>query len=230
MPSRRCPHCRLASSYHMGGEKKMFDRKLNLLIRLDECRDEDCGQSVAVVFHAGTNEEVEVFPALDEKPDELLPADVATAFRQALRSLNEGIWDGCVLMCRRALEEATWELGARLPESDQQAYKKKVLYLRIKYLANQHMITPDLGEWAHEGRMAGKLGAHGGEQKKWNTERDAAEIMGFANWFFRYVFILPKQLAERRKQAATLPDEPKEQSEQTAADDQETPARAPGEQ
>jgi len=144
-----------------------------------------------VVFDGSTGEIVETFPQLESEPDELFPEGVKIAFRQALRSLNEKIWDGCVLMCRRALEEAMVDLGA----------KGKVLYDKIEDLANQNKITPDLRDWAHEGRLAGKLGAHGTEEeeKRWNDETDAKEIIEFCKWFFRYIYILPKQLEQRRQ-------------------------------
>lgn len=235
MPSRRCPHCKAISTYdqveaHLGSGNI---GPLNLVssgqrIRLDRCRNEDCRGGVAVVFDS-EGKELEIFPALDEEPDELLPEAVRTAFRQALRSLNEGIWDGCVLMCRRALDEATAVLAAEVGEADRKGYANKVLYDRIEYLAANHIITRELGEWAHEGRLAGKLGAHGREQQKWNTERDATEIVEFAKWFFRYLFVLPKQLAERREQAKQKPDEPTP-PERTGEADQETPEPAPGAQ
>jgi hypothetical protein len=154
---------------------------------------------VAVVFVGGTEEEVDVYPALDEEPDGLLPEGVSKAFGQALKSLNEGIWDGCVLMCRRALQEAMGELEAT----------GGTLYAQIESLANASRITPDLKEWAHEGRLAGNLGAHGDEEeKKWNDESDAQEIVEFSKWFFRYIYVLPKQLAERRERLTAEPTPP----------------------
>ncbi|MEX0799944.1 MAG: DUF4145 domain-containing protein [Dehalococcoidia bacterium] len=177
----------------MGDENRLFNRRVGTHIRFDTCRNEECQASIAVVFsREGT--EVDTFPSLETEPDELLPDDVRTAFRQALQSLNERIWDGCVLMCRRALEEATTDLGG----------KGKVLYEKIEYLAKKNLITPDLQQWAHETRLAGKLGAHGAEaaEKKWNDESDAEEIVEFCRWFFRYVYVLPKQLAQRRERLA----------------------------
>ena len=200
MPSRRCPHCRVASSYQVGGENKLFDQEKGLLIRFDQCRDEDCQENVAVVFDRETHEVVEVFPALDEEPDDLLPDEVKRAFSEALGSLNEKLWNGCVLMCRRALEEATRVLGEEIEPRDERAkYTKKILYKRIEYLATEHRITPELRDWAHEARLGGKLGAHGGTEKQWNTQLDAEEIVEFATWFLRYVFVLPQQLAERKE-------------------------------
>src|SRR6266496_3440452 len=139
MPSRRCPHCKVESSYQVGAERVRFSLQLPYLLRLDTCRNEECACVTGVVFDGSTGEIVETFPQLESEPDELFPEGVKIAFRQALRSLNEKIWDGCVLMCRRALEEAMVDLGA----------KGKVLYDKIEDLANQNKITPDLRDWAH---------------------------------------------------------------------------------
>ncbi len=209
MPSRRCPHCKVVSSYDVGGEKNLFSRKTNTRIRFDKCRDEDCQCTVAVVYQpAEGNTIVDIYPKLETDPDELLPADVKTAFGQALKSLNEEIWDGCVTLCRRALEEAMNDLKA-----EGGGLKRK-----IKNLAAQNRITPALSNWAHEGRLAGNLGAHGFEERKWSTESDAQEIVEFSKWFFRYVYVLPRQLEQRRKRLA---EEPKRQSAEESAPEAE---------
>ncbi len=201
MPSRRCPHCKVTCSYQAGGENLLFDRQLGTHVRFDICRDEDCGCATVVVFDTTQgNRIVDTFPTLESEPDELLPPDVQKAFRQALQSLNEKIWDGCVTMSGRALEEAMADLNA----------EGKTLYKKIEYLAEQNSITPDLREWAHEGRLGRNLGAHGAERQKWSDQSDAEEIVEFCKWFFRYVYILPKQLEQRRERlvaAAKLTEE-----------------------
>jgi hypothetical protein len=171
----------------VGGTNLAFDSQAGTLIRLDACQNDACQRGVAVVYDP-QGQVIDTYPALDDEPDELLPEDVKVAFRQALRSLNEKIWDGCVLMCRRALEEATRQLGA----------EGRDLYNKIDDLASKGRITPDLRDWAHEARLGGKLGAHGEDDKKWNTQSDAEELVEFSKWFFRYVYILPKQLDARR--------------------------------
>ena len=75
-------------------------------------------------------------------------------------------------------------------------------------------ITPELRDWAHEGRLGGKLGAHGTKEKKWADKDDADEVMEFARWFFRYVYVLPKQLAD--KKAEVVPPSKETTSQETA--------------
>ncbi len=193
MPSRRCPHCKITSSYPVGAENRLFDRQITTTVRFDICRNEECGCATVVVFKPSEgNKIVDEYPNLETEPDELLPNDVKIAFRQALQSLNEKIWDGCVTMAGRALEEAMADLKA----------EGKTLYKKIEFLAGKNTITPDLREWAHEGRLGRNLGAHGSERQKWSDESDAEEIVEFCKWFFRYVYILPKQLEQRRQRLA----------------------------
>lgn len=192
MPSRRCPHCRVESSYATVGSRYTFASRAGTTIGLDVCHHDQCGGHIAVIMKGGTI--IDVFPNLETEPDELLPNEVKIAFRQALQSLNEKIWDGCVTMAGRALEEAMADLKA----------EGRTLYKKIEYLAGQNTITPDLRDWAHEGRLGRNLGAHGSEKqgKKWSDEADAEEIVEFCKWFFRYVYILPKQLEQRRERLA----------------------------
>ena len=65
-------------------------------------------------------------------------------------------------------------------------------------MATKNIITPDLKDWANEGRLGGNLGAHGSTNKKWADKQDAEEILEFTRWYMRYVHVLPKQLADRR--------------------------------
>jgi len=132
------------------------------------------------------------YPRLEVEPDEELPEQVKVAFREAMKSLNEEIWNGCVIMCRRALEEAMDNLGAQGAD----------LFNKIDDLEGKRKITPELKEWAHEARLGGKLGAHGTKQKKWADKEDAEEVLEFCRWFFRYVYVLPKQLADRKAKVA----------------------------
>lgn len=187
---RRCPYCKGLSNFDLGtidggGE-------LEGIVSLDRCQN--CGTLTyfRVPSPKQRREILDSYPKIETDPDEELPEDVKRAFQEAMKSLNEGIWNGCVIMCRRALEEATEDLGA----------EGRDLFTQIDDLETKRKITPELKEWAHEARLGGKLGAHGTKQKKWADKEDAEEVLEFCRWFFRYVYVLPKQLAERRATVA----------------------------
>ena len=190
MPARRCPYCKVVSNFDLGGV--LAGGKLSGIASLDICQN--CRTPTYFVTPSQQDREtiLDSYPKLEVDPDEELPEDVKMAFREAIKALNEGIWNGCVIMCRRALEEAMNNLGA----------EGKDLFTQIDDLESKRRITPELKEWAHEGRLGGKLGAHGMQQKKWAEQDDAEEILEFCRWFFRYVYVLPQQLAERKAKLA----------------------------
>ena len=182
---RRCFYCKGLSNFSLGG--LTGGGKLVGLASLDVCQN--CGSPAYFVTPPNQRENIlDRYPKLEVDSDEELPEEVKVAFREAMKALNEEIWNGCVTMCRRALEEATGDLGA----------EGKDLFTQIDDLETKRKITPELKEWAHEARLGGKLGAHGMKQKKWADKEDAEEVLEFCRWFFRYVYVLPKQLAERK--------------------------------
>jgi len=183
---RRCFYCKGLSNFNLSA--LTGGGKLVGVASLDTCQN--CGTpAYFVVSNQNQRENIlDRYPKLEVDPDEELPEEVKVAFREAMKALNEEIWNGCVTMCRRALEEATENLGA----------EGRDLFTQIDDLETKRKITPELKEWAHEGRLGGKLGAHGMKQKKWADKEDAEEVLEFCRWFFRYVYVLPKQLAERK--------------------------------
>jgi hypothetical protein len=184
MPLRKCPYCKGLSNFDVAAQA-INPRGIHLW--LDRCQN--CGQaSYFATVMDNRDRVIDCYPKPDTQIDDELPEDVKTAFKQAIESLNNGLWDGCVVMARRTIEEAVRELDA----------KGSDLFHKIDYLEEQRKITPALKEWAHETRLAGKLGAHGSGEKKFADKEDAEEITEFCRWFLRYLFVLPKQLAERR--------------------------------
>ncbi len=183
---RRCFYCKGLSNFNLTAVTR--GGKLVGYASLDTCQN--CGTPAYFgVSNPNQRETIlDRYPKLEVDPDEELPEEVKVAFREAMKALNEEIWNGCVTMCRRALEEATEDLGA----------EGRDLFTQIDDLETKRKITPELKEWAHEGRLGGKLGAHGTKQKKWADKEDAEEVLEFCRWFFRYVYVLPKQLAERK--------------------------------
>ena len=199
MPLRKCPYCKGLSNFSLSGQ--MCQGLLQGCVSLDICHN--CSTPVYIVTpsHQDRNTILDSYPKLDSEPDNELPENVKVAFTEAIKGLNDGNWNSCVVMCRRALEEAMADLGA----------EGRDLFNRIDNLESQRRITPELKEWAHEGRLGGKLGAHGLEQKRWADKDDAEEVLEFSRWFLRYVYVLPQQLADRKAKFTPSSDEPTSQ-------------------
>lgn len=190
MPLRKCPYCKGLSNFNLSGQ--MRQGYLGGCVSLDICQN--C--STPVYFVTPSNQDratiLDSYPKLNLEPDKELPENVKVAFVEAIKGLSDGNWNSCVVMCRRALEEAMIDLGA----------EGRDLFQKIDNLESQRRITPELKAWAHESRLGGKLGAHGTEHKKWADKDDAEEVLEFSRWFFRYVYVLPRQLADRKEAVA----------------------------
>lgn len=196
MPLRKCPYCKGLSNFSLGPH--LFQGHLKGCVSLDTCHN--CGTPVYFVTPSvpDRNTILDSYPKLDLEVDKELPDNVKLAFAEAIKGLNDGNWNSCVVMCRRALEEAMADLGAEGED----------LFHQIDNLESQRKITPELKAWAHESRLGGKLGAHGTKQKKWADKNDAEEVLEFSRWFFRYVYVLPRQLAARKAAVAPSGNEP----------------------
>ena len=185
MPLRKCPYCKGLANFDNVASSKNPN---GIFIWLDSCQN--CG-FIAYFETRSSNRNyvIDSYPKNDMEIDPELPDDIKTAFTQAVNSFNNGIWDGCVVMARRAVEEAVVKLDA----------KGSDLFHKIDYLEAERQITPTLKAWAHETRVAGKLGAHGIGEKKFADKEDSEEILEFCRWFLRYLFVLPEQLKARRE-------------------------------
>jgi HEPN domain-containing protein len=186
MPLRKCPYCKGLSNFSPAAQ--VGGGHLKGLASLDICQN--CNTPVYFVTPTTRDRDTvwDSYPKTESEPDKELPEDVRVAFSEAIKGLNDGNWNSCVVMCRRALEESMTDLGAEGED----------LFHKIDDLESKRKITPELKEWAHESRLGGKLGAHGTRQKKWADKDDAEEVLEFSRWFFRYVYVLQKQLADRK--------------------------------
>ena len=135
------------------------------------------------------------------KAPEHTPDNIANFFRQARHSYQTAIahmgreapvgFDSSVIMCRKVLETSCKHIH---PKGSGNLKK------RIDTLADQHIITPAIKDWATEIRGIGNETAH--EEAPIN-KRTATDIINFTEMFLMYIFTLPGQLAERRQQTKT---------------------------
>jgi len=140
------------------------------------------------------------YPKARETAPQELPDKVRRAFDEALLSYEIGAWNGVLGMCRRAVQEALLDLGAPI---------KGDLPTQLKYLVDNHKITPDLRDWADQARIGGRLAAHGigGDEwgqpeKQWGDQMDATEVIEFCKSFFEYSYLMRERLKKRRTPAS----------------------------
>lgn len=110
------------------------------------------------------------------------PLPVANRFRQGENAFQRGDWNAAVAMYRSALDIATKGMEG-VPEG--------LFFPRLKWLHEQHRITPDMRAWADHVRVEGNEALHDPDDF---TEDDAKPLRLFTEMFLRYVFELPGEV------------------------------------
>ena len=195
MPAIVCPHCGTGSNFSFtASAQKRTDSHITCAVGFCQlCQKE-------VYFEVGRDTEQVLlhWPRKREKAAEELPPNVQRAFDEALLCYSDGAWNGALLMCRRAINDALLELGAP---------SKGDLPTQLQALVDGNKITPALKDWADQARIGGKLSAHGtgGDEwgqpeKDWAESQDAQEVIDFCTSFFEYAFVMKARLDKRRGQ------------------------------
>ena len=70
-------------------------------------------------------------------------------------------------------------------------YKDGNLNQRIKDAADEHLITPQMAEWAHEVKFDANSQRHADESEPLPTKDDAERTIQFAKALFQFLFVLP---------------------------------------
>ena len=115
-----------------------------------------------------------------------IPREVVAAALEAEKCLAVGASNAAGVMSRRAVHAICADKGAQ----------GKDLFDQLDWLKTNHVITPNLWEWAEELRTAGKVGAH----PEWEemTLEEAEYAVKFLRELLRYLYINPADLLERR--------------------------------
>ena len=197
MPAIVCPHCGVGANFafSVSSQKRTNDKIICAVGFCQLCLKEVYFE----VARENTDQIYTHWPRKTEKAAEELPTKVQRAFNEAFRCYSEEAWNGALLMCRRAINDALIELGAP---------SKGNLPSQMKALVDANKITPDLKDWADQARIGGKLAAHGvggdewGEpEKDWADQDDADEVIDFCKSFFEYAFVMKARLDKRRGQS-----------------------------
>lgn len=111
------------------------------------------------------------------------PENIANAFVQAEENIVRENPEAAASMDRRAIEIATKLMA---PE-----HTRPNLYDRIEKLAQSHLITPALKDWAHQMRAFGNDALHDIEGLTIDEARQGHELTRF---ILIYLFTLPEQI------------------------------------
>ena len=178
----RCPHCSVASPNLEQRDKLItenHDASLQRLWVLYVCST--CGGIVSAWGLHGPNPNN--IPAIDWYPttsdvDEDIPERPRVYLKQARESLHAP--SGAVMLTASAVDAMLKIKG--LTEG--------TLYTRIEKAIASHLITDDMGKWAHEVR----LDANDERHAELPSEQDAKRVIDFAIALAEIMFVLPARV------------------------------------
>lgn len=119
----------------------------------------------------------------DEAPASV-PDKIHATFLKALDNRSRGHFDVAVMLCGKVLDLATKDM-------DQTWSLEK----RLKKLANEGKLAPQMADWAEEMRLDRNVAAHHDDDF---TAEEAGQIIEFCRAFLTYVYTLPAMIEQRR--------------------------------
>jgi len=126
-----------------------------------------------------------MWPAPEAVAQEL-PERAGAYLSQAIASLHAPV--GAVVTAASAVD-------AMLKAKD---YREGSLYARIDKAVADHVITREMGAWAHEIRLEANDQRHADEEAPLPTGEDAARVIEFAKALGQFLFVLPARVARGR--------------------------------
>jgi hypothetical protein len=134
-----------------------------------------------------------LYPGEREFLGEGLPETVRRAHQNARRSYAAGLYEPCVIMCRKCLEAACYELGET----------RGGLQNRLEALRQKRFLDSKLLDWANGLRMIGNDAAH--ELDAQIDQADAIDSLEFIEAILLYAFSLNARYEEFQRRRAGLP-------------------------
>ncbi|MBN1406356.1 MAG: DUF4145 domain-containing protein [Calditrichaceae bacterium] len=114
--------------------------------------------------------------------DEAVPEPARTYLNQAIDSLHSPA--GSVMLSASSVDAM---LKVKL-------YREGSLYSRINKAVEDHLITQEMSQWAHEVRLDAKDQRHADEKVTLPTSDDAKRCIDFVLAFGEFLFVLPSRV------------------------------------
>lgn len=127
--------------------------------------------------------QVDPQPRSDEVPSEL-PARAQTWLREAIRSARASAPGSSVIACASAVDAMLKQKG----------YRDGGLFSRIDRAAQEHVITEDMAQWAHQIRLDANDQRHVDDNAPDPTTEDATRCIEFAEALGEFLFVLPSKV------------------------------------
>jgi hypothetical protein len=185
----KCPHCNVdLPSLHEVSSFPTSDNSGYLPRRWKVYRCLRCGGVVTAWAHEGSDDVVEIFPK-ETEVNEVIPKPARSYLQQALDSRH--VPAGAVLLAASAIDAM---LKAK-------SYKAGTLYNRINKAAEDHLITAEMAEWAHNVRLDANEPRHADEDAPLPNKDDARRSIDFALALAEFLFVLPSKVTRGLRDA-----------------------------
>jgi len=180
---KRCPHCKIdqpnltkitefSTKPFYGGSSPRFWKTYSCV---------RCGGAV-LAFSDTDGGEVRGFYPKVAAVNEVIPKPASSYLTQAIDSLHSP--DGSVMLSASAVDAMLKAKG----------YNKGDLYPRIKMAVDNHLITEEMAQWAHNIRLDANAQRHADEQAVLSTTEDAQRCTEFALALAEFLFVLPSRV------------------------------------
>jgi Domain of unknown function (DUF4145) len=190
LPLERCPHCAIARPTmptQWSGKSSNHSETAKWQWAVFSCTS--CGGHVLVSSKEGTAGKVSgIWPTPVEVP-EAVPERARAYLGQAHSSLHTPA--GAIMLAASALDSMLKAKGLR----------DGSLYKRIDEASAAHLITHEMGLWAHEVRLDANDQRHADDDGPLPSSEDAVRVVEFANAVAQFLFVLPARVAKGRAQA-----------------------------
>lgn len=189
---QRCPHCRIASprlTRVWSTETKTSSGAAGGYWAAYSCIS--CGGVALGRARGPQGDATQIWPETVEF-DEAIPERARDFLRQAADSMAAPA--GAVMLCASAIDSM---LKAK-------SLTKGTLNDRIKEAESQHLITPEMAQWAHDVRLDANDQRHADDSAPLPGQADAQKCMEFALALGTFLFVLPARV-QRGIAAAKTP-------------------------
>lgn len=177
----RCPHCGIDNpSLHNINKAVRTTTQQNKNARFWKVYAcQRCGGGVLAASREDGQEVIEVYPK-PEIVDDKITSPARDYLQQAIDSKNAPA--GSVMLCNSAVD-------AMLKEYN---YKNGSIHERIEKAIEDHVITKEMGKWAHKVRLDSNDPRHADEEYPLPSVDDAERSIKFVKALGEFLFVLPK--------------------------------------
>ncbi len=189
----RCPHCQIDKPtlrQTANVETKSFDGDNRRFWIWYFC--ERCGGMVTAASYQDGGDVNYLSPRPTEVDAEI-PEPARAYLTQAVQSLHAPA--GAVMLAASSVDAMLKDKG----------YLEGSLYARINQAAEDHLLTEDMAEWAHEVRLDANDQRHADQGATLPSGAEAQRCIEFVRALGEFLYVLPERVRRGREEATPAP-------------------------